>query len=147
MNFKSGQYDNIYIMEKEGAVYIVNPQKLKINKLVYATNSCTLYEDDDDKLKRVISTTPIYEIENIPAESYFKIEDIDSFEDGLGEGTNIQYYAEEIHWENGDVEKESWSLGIKSLRKKTFFNEGDELNLTEVSLKKKKIGEEEGYVK
>ena len=103
--------------------------------------------NEDDKLKRVISSTPIYEIENIPAESYFKIEDIDSYEDGLGDGTNISYYAEEIHWENGDVEKEGWSLGIKSLRKKTFFNEGDELNLTEVSLKKKKIGEEEGYVK
>ena len=147
MNFKSGEYGNIHIMEKEGAVYIVNPQKLKINKLVYATNSCTLYEDKDDKLKRVISSTPIYEIENIPAESYFKIEDIDPFEDGLGDGTNISYYAEEIHWENGDVEKEGWSLGVKKLRKKTFFNEGDELNLTEVSLKKKKIGEEEGYVK
>ena len=147
MNFKSGEYGNIHIMEKEGAVYIVNPQKLKINKLVYATNSCTLYEDKDDKLKRVISSTPIYEIENIPAESYFKIEDIDPFEDGLGDGTNISYYAEEIHWENGDVEKEGWSLGIKSLRKKTFFNKGDELSLTEVSLKKKKIGEEEGYVK
>ena len=147
MNFKSGEYGNIHIMEKEGAVYIVNPQKLKINKLVYATNSCTLYEDKDDKLKRVISSTPIYEIENIPAESYFRIEDIDPYEDGLGDGTNISYYAEEIHWENGDVEKESWSLGIKSLRKKTFFNEGDELNLTEVSLKKKKIGEEKGYVK
>ena len=147
MNFKSGEYGNIHIMEKEGAVYIVNPQKLKINKLVYATNSCTLYEDKDDKLKRVISSTPIYEIENIPAESYFKIEDIDPYEDGLGDGTNISYYAEEIHWENGDVEKESWSLGIKSLKNKTFFNEGDELNLTEVSLKKKKIGEEEGYVK
>ena len=147
MNFKSGEYGNIHIMEKEGAVYIVNPQKLKINKLVYATNSCTLYEDKDDKLKRVISLTPIYEIENIPAESYFKIEDIDPFEDGLGDGTNISYYAEEIHWENGDVEKEGWSLGVKKLRKKTFFNEGDELNLTEVSLKKKKIGEEKGYVK
>jgi hypothetical protein len=147
VNFKSGEYGNIHILEKEGTVYIVNPQKLKINKLVYATNSCTLYENEDDKLKRVISSTPIYEIENIPAESYFKIEDIDPFEDGLGDGTNISYYAEEIHWENGDVEKESWSLGIKSLRKKTFFNEGDELNLTEVSLKKKKIGEEEGYVK
>ena len=147
MNFKSGEYGNIHIMEKEGIVYIVNPQKLKINKLVDATNSCTLYEDKDDKLKRVISSTPIYEIENIPAESYFKIEDIDPFEDGLGDGTNISYYAEEIHWENGDVEKEGWSLGVKKLRKKTFFNEGDELNLTEVSLKKKKIGEEKGYVK
>ena len=121
MNFKSGEYGNIHIMEKEGAVYIVNPQQLKINKLVYATNSCTLYEDKDDKLKRVISSTPIYQIENIPAESYFKIEDIDPYEDGLGDDTNISYYAEEIHWENGDVEKESWSLGIKSLRKKTFF--------------------------
>tara|TARA_Y100000031_G_scaffold122960_1_gene138101 strand:- start:1 stop:438 length:438 start_codon:yes stop_codon:yes gene_type:complete len=145
MNFKSGEYGNIHIMEKEGAVYIVNPQKLKINKLVYATNSCTLYEDD--KLKRIISSTPIYEIKNIPAESYFKIEDIDPFEDGLGDGTNISYYAEEIHWGNGDVEKGSWSLGVKTSRKKTFFNEGDELNLTEVLLKKKKIGEEAGYVK
>ena len=52
MNFKSGEYGNIHIMEKEGAVYIVNPQQLKINKLVYATNSCTLYEDKDDKLSK-----------------------------------------------------------------------------------------------
>ena len=138
MNFKSGEYGNIHIMEKEGAVYIVNPQKLKINKLVYATNSCTLYEDKDDKLKRVISSTPIYEIENIPAESYFKIEDIDPFEDGLGNGTSIRYYTEEIHWENGDVEKESWRLEIK---------EDKALTLTEVSLDQKKIGEEKGYVK
>ena len=138
MNFKSGEYGNIHIMEKEGAVYIVNPQKLKINKLVYATNSCTLYEDEDDKLKRVISSTPIYEIENIPAESYFKIEDIDPFEDGLGDGTNISYYAEEIHWENGDVEKKGWQLGK---------NEDKTLTLTEVSLEQKKIGEEKGYVK
>ena len=138
MNFKSGEYGNIHIMEKEGAVYIVNPQKLKINKLVYATNSCTLYEDKDDKLKRVISSTPIYEIENIPAESYFKIEDIDPFEDGLGDGTNISYYAEEIHWENGDVEKKGWQLGK---------NEDKTLTLTEVSLEQKKIGEEKGYVK
>jgi len=138
MNFKSGQYGNIHIMEKEGAVYIVNPQKLKINKLVYATNSCTLYEDENDKLKRVISSTPIYEIKNIPAESYFKIEDIDPFEDGLGNGTSIRYYMEEIHWENGDVEKESWRLEIK---------ENKALTLTEVSLDQKKIGEEEGYIK
>ena len=138
MNFKSGEYGNIHIMEKEGAVYIVNPQKLKINKLVYATNSCTLYEDEDGKLKRVISSTPIYEIENILAESYFKIEDIDPFEDGLGGSTNIRYYAEEIHWENGDVEKEGWQLGK---------NEDKTLTLTEVSLEQRKIGEEEGYVK
>ena len=138
MNFKSGQYGNIHIMEKEGAVYIVNPQQLKINKLVYATNSCTLYEDKDDKLKRVISSTPIYEIENIPAESYFKIEDIDPFEDGLGNGTSIRYYTEEIHWENGDVEKERWRLEIK---------DGKALALTEVSLDQKKIGNDEGYIK
>ena len=138
MNFKSGEYGNIHIMEKEGIIYIVNPQKLKINKLVYATNSCTLYEDKDDKLKRVISSTPIYEIENIPAESYFKIEDIDPFEDGLGNGTSIRYYTEEIHWENGDVEKESWRLEIK---------EDKALTLTEVSVDQKKSGEEKGYVK
>jgi len=138
VNFKSGEYGNIHILEKEGTVYIVNPQKLKINKLVYATNSCTLYENEDDKLKRVISSTPIYEIENIPAESYFKIEDIDPYEDGLGDGTNISYYAEEIHWENGDVEKEGWGLEQK---------DDKTLSLTETSLKKKKIGEEKGYVK
>ena len=91
MNFKSGEYGNIHVIKKESSIYIANPQKLKINKLVYATNSCTLYEDENDKLKRVISSTPIYKIENIPAESYFKIEDIDPFEDGLGEGTNLRY--------------------------------------------------------
>lgn len=138
MNFKSGKYGNVHIVEKEGAVYIVNPQKLKINKLLYSTNSCTLYENEDGKLRRVISSTPIYEIENIPAESYFKIEDIDPFEDGLGDGTNISYYAEEIHWENGDIEKEGWKLG---------GNQDKTLTLTEVSLEQKKIGEEKGYVK
>jgi hypothetical protein len=51
MNFKSGEYGNIHIMEKEGAVYIVNPQKLKINKLVYATNSCTLYEKYNKEIR------------------------------------------------------------------------------------------------
>ena len=138
MNFKSGEYGNIHIIEKGSSIYIANPQKLKINKLVYATNSCTLYEDENDKLKRVISSTPIYEIENIPVESYFKIEEIDPFEDGLGEGTNIRYYAEEIHWENGDVEKERWQLEIK---------DGKALALTEVTLDQKKISEDEGYVK
>jgi len=138
MNFKSGEYGNIHIIEKGSSIYIANPQKLKINKLVYATNSCTLYEDENDKLKRVISSTPIYEIENIPVESYFKIEEIDPFEDGLGEGTNIRYYAEEIHWENGDVEKERWQLEIKY---------GKALALTEVTLDQKKISEDEGYVK
>ena len=138
MNFKSGEYGNIHIIEKGSSIYIANPQKLKINKLVYATNSCTLYEDENDKLKRVISSTPIYEIENIPVESYFKIEEIGPFEDGLGEGTNIRYYAEEIHWENGDVEKERWQLEIKY---------GKALALTEVTLDQKKISEDEGYVK
>ena len=138
MNFKSGEYGNIHIIKKASSIYIANPQKLKINKLVYTTNSCTLYEDENDKLKRVISSTPIYEIENIPAESYFKIEDIDPFEDGLGEGTNIRYYAEEIHWENGDVEKERWQLEIK---------DGKALALTEVSLDQNKIGNDEGYIK
>jgi hypothetical protein len=138
MNFKNGEYGNIHIIEKGSSIYIANPQKLKINKLVYATNSCTLYEDENDKLKRVISSTPIYEIENIPVESYFKIEEIDPFEDGLGEGTNIRYYAEEIHWENGDVEKERWQLEIK---------DGKTLALTEVTLDQKKISEDEGYVK
>jgi len=138
MNFKSGEYGNIHIIEKGSSIYIANPQKLKINKLVYATNSCTLYEDENDKLKRVISSTPIYEIENIPVESYFKIEEIDPFEDGLGEGTNIRYYAEEIHWENGDVEKERWRLEIK---------DGKALALNEVSLDQKKIGNDEGYIK
>ena len=138
MNFKSGEYGNIHIIEKGSSIYIANPQKLKINKLVYATNSCTLYEDENDKLKRVISSTPIYEIENIPVESYFKIEEIDPFEDGLGEGTNIRYYAEEIHWENGDVEKERWRLEIKDEKA---------LALTEVSLDQKKIGNDEGYIK
>ena len=138
MNFKSGEYGNIHVIKKESSIYIANPQKLKINKLVYATNSCTLYEDENDKLKRVISSTPIYKIENIPAESYFKIEDIDPFEDGLGEGTNIRYYAEEIHWENENVEKERWQMEIKDWKA---------LALTEVSLDQKKIGNDEGYIK
>ena len=64
MNFKSGEYGNIHIIKKESSIYIANSQKLKINKLVYATNSCTLYEDENDKLKRVISSTPIYEIKD-----------------------------------------------------------------------------------
>jgi len=50
MNFKSGEYGNIHVIKKESSIYIANPQKLKINKLVYATNSCTLYEDENDNL-------------------------------------------------------------------------------------------------
>ena len=146
-NFKVGEYGNIYVMIIGSSLYIANPQKIKINKLIYSTNSCTLYEDEKDQLKRVISSTPIYEILNIPPQSYFKIEEVDPFEDGLGSGTNISYYADEIHWDNGDIEKEGWTMEIKSVKEKTFFKKGDKVDLAEISLDCKKIGEEEGYVK
>ena len=45
------------------------------------------------------------------------------------------------------MEKEGWILEVKQMGQKTFFRKGDQLNFTEVSLKKKKIGEEKGYVK
>ena len=106
-NLKCGEYGNIYIIIKGESVYIANPQKIKINKLIYSTNSCTRYEDENDKLKLVISSTPIYEILNIPSMSYFKIENTDPFEDGLGNGTNIGYYADEIHWEKLSFKQEA----------------------------------------
>ena len=147
-NLKVGEYGNIYVMIKGKSVYIANPQKIKINKLIYSTNSCTLYEDEKNQLKRVISSTPIYEILNIPSKSYFKIEDVDPFEDGLGSGTNISYYADEIHWDNGEIEKEGWVLEQKSINEKTFFRESEiPADLVEISVDCKKIGEEEGYIK
>ena len=64
-----------------------------------------------------------------------------------GSGTNISYYADEIHWDNGDIEKEGWVLEQKSINEKTFFKEENKIDLAEISLDRKKIREQEGYVK
>ena len=157
MGFKCGEFGNIHILKTFDSIYIVNPQEIKIDTLIYSTNSTTLYEDENEDLKVVESATPIYKVKDIPPKSYFKIEDIDRTEDcisgSLTGGFNIHWYADEIHWGNGETEKERWKLEIKSFRSQTTAEKIDGVSLDdinkveeeEVSLKKEHIKTEKDW--
>ena len=129
-------FEKLYILLKKREIYIVNPQDDSINKLIYSTNSNIAYGDES-----LVTSTPQFEIKKIPPKSYFKIEEVDPYEDGV-----IIYYADEIHWANGEVDKTAWILEKKEFREKTFFVEGDQLEESKVELKVTKIGEKPSYV-
>lgn len=97
-------YKNIQIIIRQQNVYLYNKLKEPIEALIYETNA--MFTTDD---VIAVSSTPKYQILNIPENTAVFLEQVDRWEDG-----RVSYYLTEVKTKSIDF-KGSISLRIKSL--------------------------------
>ncbi len=117
----------LHIIQQKRFVYLVNPTPKAIKELIYTSVAIKTYDDCIS-----MSSIPKYKIEDFPASSYFRIEDIDPYEDGL-----VSYVADRIVWEDGSIESD---MNLKSIK---LFG-GSRISGEEVELKRIHLSTEEG---
>ena len=83
----------VKIIEQNDVRYLVNYTDKAIRRFVYKTGSFESYGDD-----MLCSSTPHFEVLEIPANCHFRLEDVDRFEGG-----RVWFQLVELEFDNGEV--------------------------------------------
>jgi|GEM_PF-1856265 hypothetical protein len=122
----------VKIIDQHDVRYLVNYTEKAIRRLVYKTGSFQSYGND-----MLCSSTPHFQILDIPPSCHFKLEDVDLFEDGV-----IWFHLVSLEFANGET------LGGEALQQSGLWG-GSKLPGEKVVLKVQKVsdGKEGGLVK
>ena len=92
-------YKKVQLFKNGDSIFLVNMSSVDISTLTYLSYSIQTLESEDGD-HQIISSKPVFEIRNIPSQTYMELEKTDIYEAGV-----IIRCFEKIVWDDGTTEE------------------------------------------
>jgi uncharacterized protein with PQ loop repeat len=134
-------YKKVQLFKNDESIFLVNMSSVDISTLEYLSYSIQVWELEDGH-NQITSSRPVFEIRDIPSQTYMELEKINIYEDGA----IIRYY-EKIVWANGIIEEHIHIPYIKMVYKLKRTGTVDLNLMTKISREQILIREEPSIVR
>lgn len=133
-------YKKVQLFKNEESIFLVNMSSVDILTLSYLSYSIQMCESADGH-NQITSSRPLFELRDIPSQTYLELERIDIYEDGA-----IIRYFEKIVWADGTSEEHIRVPYIKQVYKLKRAGTVDLNLIKRISREQILIREEESIV-